>query len=388
MAKAQEPTSELAEKASATLLIAPRIAEAKPRCPQCLGTGYVPILPGRAYTHFAKDALPNPVEAVPWAYCPRCQAGASPALLTQAEAQRLRDDKAKANQQNYEQATRLKFLRAETQHITLYMQLAEPFQRDAAAKPNDPRNSDRRHLEDRTHTELKEVAAALEQLKIHLEQSTRTTVLTQPRPDSHEMLILWDIASYNIAIDGLLPQSSTDDKVLARKAAGVSGRFRAFYNSYLGEPAVPRPPRHMALFLFGHMLMQEAADSKAPPWLLEGFGAYCEHAITKQNLCYSFEYEMNEIRFGTNWDLDIRRFARESRLKQWRQTVSLDLIGAKPLDYLSFYSIVSFLMADPPRFAQLVLEFKSGADSATALERSYGRKLEDLQTMWGNWLLR
>jgi hypothetical protein len=268
------------------------------------------------------------------------------------------------------------------------MQIAEPFQRDAAARTKDARASDSRRLEDRTHLELKEVAAALEQLKIQLEQSTRTTVLTQTRPDTHEMLILWDVPSYNIAIDGLLQQSNGDDKVLARKAAGVSGRYRAFYNSYLGEPTAPRPPKHMALFLFGHMLIREATDGKAPPWLIEGFSAYCEHAVTKQNLCYSFEYEMNEIRFGTNWDLDIRRFAREAKLKQWRQTFALDLIGAKPLDYLSFYSIVSFLMSDPPRFAQLAAEFKAGADSATALEKSYGRKLEEVQAMWGNCLLR
>ncbi|MGD0091171.1 MAG: hypothetical protein ABSE73_14740 [Planctomycetota bacterium] len=386
-AKAPDPPGLAAENPAAALRIAPRAGEPAARCAQCLGTGYLPIFPGHAYIHFAKDPIPNVLEAVPWGYCPKCQTKANPAQLIQAEAQRLRDDKAKANQQTYEQTSRLKFLRAETQHITLYMQVADAPQREGA-RPAVTKPGETRRVEERAHTELKEVAAALEQLKMHLELATRTTVLSQTRPDTHEMLILWDVPSYNIAIDGLLTQSSADDKVLARKAAGVNGRHRAFFNSYLGEPAIPRPTKHMALFMLGQMLMLEAIDGKTYPWLTEGFGAYCEHAVTKQNLCYSFEYELNEIHFGSNWDADMRRVARETKLKPWRQIFTLDLGGAKPADYLAFYSIVSFLMSDAPRFALFTLEVRNGSDCATALEKSYGRKLEDLQSMWANWVGR
>jgi hypothetical protein len=375
----------LIDKPAAAAVDPLRIAARTPDvCTQCMGTGFLPLLPGHSYIHLVKDPAPNPVEAVPWRYCSKCRPKDNPSQLLQQETERLKADKAKASQDKIEAASRLKFIRGETQHVTLYMQFAEPLQ-GPQVKPGDGKT---KTWEDRTRSDLKDIAAALEELKILLERNSGTTVLTQTRPESHEMVIVRDIVSYNIALDSMMSENNVDEKLLARRASGISGRYRSFYNSYLGTPDYPRLPRHMALFLMGQMFMMEGSDSKAKPWLIEGFASYCEHAVTHKNLCYSFAYEPNDVRIGAGWDSEIRRFARDGKLKPWRQIFGLDLVLMKPVDYLCCYSIVSFLMNDPPRFARFIVELRAGADTLTALEKAYNRKVDDLQSMWANWTLR
>jgi hypothetical protein len=98
---------------------------------------------------------------------------------------------------------------------------------------------------------------------------------------------------------------------------------------------------------------------------------------------------MNQVKFGQNWNNDIKKYARRGKLKQWEYIFPLDLIGMSALDYLTCYSMVSFLIKnDPQRFVKFLLEIRDGAASDKALEKVFGRRVKDLQMMWAQWALR
>ena len=144
----------------------------------------------------------------------------------------------------------------------------------------------------------------------------------------------------------------------------------------------------MAIHQFSQMLISKACGDQMPQWLCEGFSAYCENAMTKRNLCYSFTYEKNEVKFGDNWNQEIRKYATQGQLKKWEYILPMDLIGNKALDYLTVYSMVSFFMSDPLRFIKLCAEIRDGAQSVPALEKAYGQPLKNLQAMWVNWAVQ
>jgi hypothetical protein len=228
------------------------------------------------------------------------------------------------------------------------------------------------------------VVVQLDKLSARLQADTKSTVLCQTRPDTHELVILWDDPTYLKLVDLMAGPNPSQDWQSARKAGGVVSRNRCLFNARGGRSA---PPEDMALSQFAHMLMIEATHAKAPPWLNEGFADYCENLILQRNLCHSIKYEMNEVRFGLNWNSEIRKYAQQGKLKPWDQIFPLDLIGLKALDYLTCYSMVCFLAKDPERFTKFVVEVRGGVPPPQALERVYGKSIKDLQAMWAQWTL-
>ena len=327
-------------------------------CATCQGTTHVPQLPPRPYVRLGTDPAPNPVNVVPWVYCPLCQRGRDARDLLEVEKARLA--KTDAAHEAMQQLTGLQLLYAETRHVSLQAQAPAAL--------------------------TKGVGAVLDRLTSHLQEVTRSTLLTQTRPDTHKIIILWDNAGYNKLIDCFEKQRPGDQWDLARKSTGSMGRYLGYFNANRG---LAGGPEHMALFQFSKMLMQEATDGKAPTWLAEGFASYSENTITQMNLCYSFTYELNEVRFGQNWNADLKKYAQQGKLKQWDSIFPLDLIGMKPLDYLTCYSMVSFFMkSDPKRFLELVVKIREGMESGKALEKVYSRPVKDLQMMWAQWAMR
>jgi hypothetical protein len=293
---------------------------------------------------------------VPWRPCPKCNAKAEQKSLVEAEVARLAA--APARHENWVKQLGIPLERGETRYVSVHAQLS----------PATARN----------------VVVQLDKLTARLQADTKSTVFCQTRPDTHELLIVWDDPTYLKLIDQLGGPNPNQDWRLARKLVGVMSRNRSFFNARGGRAM---PPEDMALFQYAHMLMIEATDAKAPPWLNEGFAAYCENLILQRNLCHSIKYEMNEVQFGMNWNSEIRKYAQQGKLKPWDQIFPLDLIGLKALDYLTCYSMVCFLSKDPERFTKFVVEVRGGVPPPQALERVYGKSIKDLQAMWAQWAL-
>jgi hypothetical protein len=302
------------------------------------------------------DRPPDPAAAAPWRACPKCRLNADPKILVDAEAARLAN--VGARNAYWEQQLGLRLQWGETRHVTIHAEL--------------------------TPAATRNVLVQLDRLAARLQADKKCTVLTPARPDTHEIVILWDAPSYDKMINVMAQQNPGQDWELARKAMGVRMRTLSFFSAKRGTPT---PPEHMALFQFAQMLMDEATETRAPGWLREGFAAYCENLILQKNLCYSFAYEANQVKFGPNWNAEIRKHAQQGKLKTWAQVFQLDLIGMKALDYLTCYSVVLFLNQDHDRFVKFVQNVRDVMDINPAMEQAYGKKPAELEALWARWTL-
>jgi hypothetical protein len=323
-------------------------------CPTCLGTGYVPISGLAAYVRAEGDAA-KPDAAVPWKQCPKCQLGRDSKDLLNIESSRTAFGQKKPT----EDKTGLKFHAVETRHVTLYGQ-------------DSP-------------SELKDVAEHLEKLTSMLESATSSTLLTPCRPDTDSIYFLKDKGAYDAMLSKALGQKNDS---LAFKTGGTTGQHLCTSWPKAPPKATPTPVVDRGVFNFASMLMQNATDTKCPPWLREGFASYCENAVLNQNLCYSIAYELNEVKFEKNWNSQLKKFAEDKKLRPWSEMFSIDMISLGPLQYLTCYSMVSFLIkTDPKAFVKVVAMIRDGEGSAQAIEKAYGRKVDALQSAWGSWCL-
>ncbi|HYF51529.1 MAG TPA: hypothetical protein VEJ63_19100 [Planctomycetota bacterium] len=333
-------------------------AKSKPLCTRCLGSGFIPTKPIRPYVNVQGGGEPNAATSVPWGHCPLCQKDGDAKKLLEIEKQRIAA--AQKTPEDWSRLSGLKLIRAETHHLTIFSELP-------AAKTRD-------------------VANALEAVAGHLQNLTQRTLLTSTRPDSHTMLITWGRPSYLKLIDALEKSGKFpgEDFALSRKAGGSTYKNVAFFNAHSAVPA-----ENVAIFQFAGMQIDAATNGRTPAWLAEGFRAYCENAATGRNLVYSFEYERNEVQLGQNWNVDIRAHAQQGKLKTWDKIFGVDLIQMKPIDYLTCYSMVAYLLkTSPENFCKLLVEFRQGSPSDKALEKVYGKRVTDLQMQWAQWALQ
>ncbi|MCW8131297.1 MAG: hypothetical protein KIS92_13190 [Planctomycetota bacterium] len=338
-------------------------AKAEPKapavvCADCGGTGFAPVLPPRPYVRLGTDPMPNPAVSAPWTWCSRCQRTHKNDEILKAEGERL----ARSMDETKAWSGRLgvQLLYVETKHVSLETMLPPAM--------------------------AKKTGDALDKLTSHLQTLTRSTVFTQARPSTHKIVICWDSQSYNKLIDFFEKEDPGDHWKLTRQSTGGFGRRLGYFNADRGQGG---GPEHMAIYQFANMLIQEATDGKAPPWLKAGFSAYCEKTITNLNLCYAFTYEKNEVQFGQDWDVELKKYAQQGKLKVWEYIFPLSGVGMTALDYLTCYSMVSYFMKSDPRlFQQVILHIKDGMESGKAIEKVYKRPIRDLQMMWAQWAMR
>ena len=333
-----------------------------PDCKRCMGVGYVPVPTLVPYVYMHGERPPNPQRMIPWLYCKECMKDRDNKELSALEAERF----ARSMENNKKWDTllapqKIKLVHVETRHVLLHCELPP--------------------------TLAKQVGAMMDKLTTLLQKRSRSVMLTQTRPDTHEIVILSSNSSYNKLITLLEKASPGNDMSMMRDSSGFSMGKTAVFNA-AGPGGGPPQPMAMAIHQFSKMLIGTACGGKAPPWLMQGFASHCENQLTRRNLCYTFSYELNDVQFGENWNQDIRKFALKGKLKKWEYIFPIDLIGLKALDYLTCYSMINFFMGDPTRFVKMVAEIRDGAESAAAIEKSYGRKIKDLQVMWANWAVQ
>ncbi len=329
-----------------------------PPCAKCFGCGYLPLPTLRPYVYTYGEKPPDPALMVPWAYCDQCMKDLDNNELLAGEAERFARTMAKnAEWDKIAALANIKLVHVETRNVLIHTDL--PL---ATAK---------------------QTALMLEKLCTFLMQKTRSCLLVQTRPDTCEQVILGSAANFTAMTYELEKQIPGGDWALRRQASAF-----AIGTVSIANAEGSGGPEPLAIHQLSRMLLFKAGGNAMPQWLREGFSAYCENAMTKRNLCYSFAYEKNQVKFGPNWNQEIRKYAALGQLKQWDGILSMDLIGMKALDYLTVYSMVSFLMSDPKRFVSLVSELRDGTQSAAAIEKVYGRPLKDLQVRWVNWAVQ
>ena len=138
--------------------------------------------------------------------------------------------------------------------------------------------------------------------------------------------------------------------------------------------------------MVGRRQLRIASDWKAPFWLVEGFGAYGDHAVHKVNRWYTV-YDVKQIPVG-DWLADARKLAAETKLRTWKQMMQRELRDWEHEDHVQTMAMVAFLLeTEPAKFLDLARRLKSGDEEVEALEDAYRVKLDELEQRFTRWLL-
>lgn len=329
-------------------------------CLVCQGRLFAPLNPQRAYIHVEGEPAPKPDACVPWRFCPHCQKDRDAKDLVDAEAQRLLT--AVDKHKDWEQRTQMQFVRVETRHATLHVGLAA----DVARRQG----------------------AALEALAAHLQMLTKSTLLTQTRPDTLDMLILPDNAAHQkfLALAPNFPEfSGISDWGLIQQTGGFNGNGVTVQNA----TKVPNlPPEHMTLALFSSRNIRLACGNKGRDWLNTGFQYYCEKAVTNQNRVHSINYQVGDAPVSQDWNADFKVLMQQRKLRSMEDLFTMELRFFTAPDHLESYSLVSYLIrSEPLKFIDFVRAVAGGQDDKTALESVFGKTLKELENGWGRFAI-
>jgi hypothetical protein len=341
-----------AEEQPADLPVAP-----DKNCGTCYGIGFIPHSPHRPYVHIEGQPAPNPAAAVPWRHCNKCQKERKPQELIDAETQRLKE--AMSGHLRWENRTGWPMLRMETRHVTIHGQLPP----EVAVRQGQAAN----------------------ELVAYLQRRTRGVVLTQTRPDTHEILFCWDEPQWMrmIQICQGLPEFR-QDWALVSQTAGYSNAQSSVVRAREGKGV---PPEHHTVSDLARASMYHSTDYQARTWLSIGFAYYCERAILKKNLLHYIEYEPNAQRLGENWNQEVKKYAQQRKLRLWNDLLELPLRDYDPPDHLGIYMMVAYLFeADPIRFTRMVQMIGRGIDDKAAMEAAYEKTIDELQTGCAKWI--
>jgi len=329
-------------------------AGATPACAACANLRVAPL---DAFTPFVMVDDGKPYEVVaPWRGCQKCNAGLKADRLADGLRARLAAaSKAKAQ---WEERTKAELTLVATPYLSIYTQ----------ARPQ----------------QVRSYALQTEKLVGHLQKQTGSMTLTRTRSDSDVILLLSEPRSYKHFVDEMAKRQPDQGWAQCLNSSGGVDRHIAFSNLARSGASAD----HHIVFLFGQMLMHEATDQKAPPWLREGFAAYCERAVFHQNLFSSSAYKENRPRLEPHWPRAMRMALQKGEKVSLRSVIGLDMSGAGAGDYLGCFSVVSYLLdAHPKPFLKFVLLLRAGEPVRKALEMAYGRTIDELDAEWRTWAM-
>jgi hypothetical protein len=244
------------------------------------------------------------------------------------------------------------------------------------------------------HTQLstmqaRAVGAALETLTLHLKRITDSLVLTPVRPDTLELMLLWEKPSWD-------QFRTVMEKLYTLEELGGSWASARLYNAYdhivtphtyeTPQSIRTRPPTCGAVFITARRQIDTATQRRSPFWLSEGFSAYGDHAVHKVNRWYTV-YDVKQIPVS-DWLADARKLAGLSKHRPWNKMIERELRDWEAEDHVQTMAMVAFLLGtQPAKFLDLVARIKNGDDQVSALEEAYHAKLDDLEQQWLRWLL-
>jgi hypothetical protein len=360
-AEAAEEAKQAAAKAAAAKANPKQIDMAKGAsleniCKECRGTGLLPILPYKPYVKIAGQPPPNQDYPALWKACPTCQKFLDSAAIS--DDMKARQEKAVAEHEKLEGSLGTKLTLLMTPYVSVHTDL-----------PLD---------------KVKRVGTSLETLADILQTKAKSTVMLPTRPDTHHILLFKSDKLYDKYVDLMTPPNPA-----MKKASGFHSRHHAVQKTTTAQDP-PHWEESLAVYSMGCLLMKEATDEKqdkSKAWLVEGFAEYCENVTLKSNYIHTIYASNTPLKFGKDYNADVRSASGKGQLATWVKAFSFDLMNQKVNDYLTMYSMVMFLhMSDPVRFDRMTQYIALGDDSPVAIEKAYGKKIAELQAFWPQWI--
>jgi hypothetical protein len=304
---------------------------------------------------------PTGQAAVGEQFCPMCQSAAdAKALAVQAKEQL---EAAMEKNKQWEVRMGGKLACVVTRHATVHTQL--------------------------TLGQARNVGTALEGLTLHLKKITGSMLLTPTRPDSLELMLLWEKPSWERF-------RKVMESLYTIEQLGGSWYSAQQYNAYdhrvtphmyeTPQSVRTRPPSCGAVFLVGRRQLNLATDWRTPFWLVEGFAAYGDHAVHNVNRWFTV-YDVKHIPVG-DWLADARKLASDTKLRTWKEIMNRELRDWEPEHHVQSMAMVAFLLeTEPAKFLDLTKRLKGGENEVPALEGAYRATLEELEQRLARWLL-
>jgi hypothetical protein len=331
-----------------------------PDCLRCHGTGRTPLLDAKPFYWLKGTPQPRLSAAVGDEFCPLCQEGRKADEIAAEPKQWLATALVKNKQ--WEERTGWKLGCIVTRHATIHTQL--------------------------TTVQNRAVGAALETLASHLKRTTDSLALTTTRPDTLELMILWEKPSWDHF-------RKVMEQLYPREQLGPSWGSAKVFNAYdhqdiphlyeTPQSLKSRPPSCGATFIVGRRQVSLATDWRAPFWLAEGFAAYSDRVVHNTNRWYTV-YSVKEIPVG-DWLADARKLAADGKLLPWKDMVARELRDWEARDHVQTMAAAAFLLdSEPARFLKLLRRLRGGEPETAALEETYRGTLEEIDQRFAKWL--
>jgi hypothetical protein len=329
-------------------------------CHVCLGTGFVPLSSRVPYVHLEGSRHPGAAACVPWQFCPQCQTDREIAELVEAEATRLQT--AGATHLEWEKRMGMKLALVEARHLTLHCEMSA----DKARKQGE----------------------AAEETIAYIQKKTRGVFLTPTRCNTFEYLFLWDKPSYLKSIEvckNIDEFKGNEDWHLFKDVIGYGGQLTKVGNANAGKQY---PPEHMIVSATAARQISTATGGKIGDCLGYGFAYHCEHAVKGKILISYVRYTLNDAKFSPDWPAEAKKLYAERKFPTWESLFASDLRDWSPAQHVGAFTVTTFLMQDPVKFAKMAFLVQNGSSPTAAVEKMYGKTIDELQQLCGRWATR
>lgn len=143
------------------------------------------------------------------------------------------------------------------------------------------------------------------------------------------------------------------DLKLALKGSGVhSHALPSLAVNCFARMAGKQSLEHNFVHVLGHFLINRVdVERDAPPWIEEGFAAYCETLELRSPRVYCFAYDFNKQDIVRNRDRTLREMARKNKPVPMERLTQMTYMDMKPPEYFQAWSLVTMLIErDPNKF--------------------------------------
>jgi len=329
---------------------------------RCGGATRVPIKDARPFVWVEGMPEPRGEAMVGEQACPACQVDPQVDQIV-AEAQK-RIDAALAHHRQWEQHTDWKLTCVLTRHAAVHTQF--------------------------TAAQAQSVGTAIENLMLHLKRLTSSLVLTPARPDTYEQMVLWERPAWDRFREVMESLYKPQELGEAWGSARQINSYDHYVTPHLFES--PETLRHRPLtcgpvFLAARRQLQLATSRRAPLWLTEGFAAYGDHVVHKQNRWFMV-YDSDQAPPIGDWLAEGRKLAASSKFRTWAQLFRRELRDWQPNDYVQSMTMTAYLLESEPRkFVDFTRRLAAEEKDASALEAAYQSPLDKLELNCARWLV-
>jgi hypothetical protein len=241
-----------------------------------------------------------------------------------------------------------------------------------------------------------------EALLAKLNEVFRAKCFTFGTPTDTRFFIFKTVKEYQRGLETIWKARSENLNVeLALKGSGLhSHAVPSLALTCYDKLRIRQNLEHHFIHVLGHFLVNRVdGERNAPPWIEEGFAAYCETLQLSAPKVYCFAYDFNETDIQRNRDATLKKMAQSNSAVPLVRLMQMTYMDMKAAEYFQAWSLITMLIErDPDKFRAFLKALPEaevadeGAliptnDQMKALEVAYGYDEPKLLAVWKQYVL-